>query len=87
MLESLKDFLKPGGVIGVIDHAGDPTRDNRRFHRMVKSQAIELAEQAGFKIAGDSDLLHNPNDRHNRSIFDPILGRNTDRFLLKLQKP
>jgi len=87
LLTRLKAFLKPGGIIGVIDHVGEAGRENRRFHRMEKNQAISVAEQAGFLIAGDSDLLYNPNDRHVRSIFDPMLGRNTDRFLLKLQKP
>jgi len=87
MLEQLKALLKPGGIIGVIDHAGEPGRENRRFHRMEKSQAIEVAKAAGLIVIGDSDLLHNPNDKHDRSIFDPLLARNTDRFLLKLQKP
>lgn len=87
MLTQLYALLKPGGIVGVIDHAGDPQRDNRRFHRMQKSQAVEVAQQAGFNVIGDSDLLHNPNDRRVRSVFDPMLGRNTDRFLLKLQKP
>lgn len=87
LLVHLKNLLKPGGIIGVIDHVGEAGRENRRFHRMEKIQAIRAAEQAGFLIAGDSNLLHNPNDRHVRSIFDPMLNRNTDRFLLKLQKP
>lgn len=87
MLRQLHGLLKPGGVVGVIDHAGEPGRENRRFHRMQKSQAIDVATRAGFNVIGDSDLLHNPDDRHVRSIFDPMLNRNTDRFLLKLQKP
>ena len=87
LLTQLKALLKPGGIIGLIDHIGEAGRENRRFHRMEKNQAINVAERAGFLIAGDSDLLKNPNDRHVRSIFDPMLNRNTDRFLLKLQKP
>lgn len=87
MLQQVGALLKPGGIVGVIDHAGDPGRDNSRFHRMQKSQAIQVAEQAGFVVVGDSDLLHNPQDRRVRSVFDPMLNRNTDRFLLKLQKP
>lgn len=87
LLVKVKSLLKPGGVVGVIDHAGSEGRENRRFHRMLKSQAITVAQQAGFDVVGDSELLHNPDDRHVRSIFDPMLNRNTDRFLLKLQKP
>lgn len=87
LMLKIKSLLKPGGIVGLIDHAGSEGLENRRFHRMLKSQALEVAQQAGFEVVGDSDLLHNPNDRHQRSIFDPMLNRNTDRFLLKLRKP
>lgn len=83
----VKDLLKPGGIVGVIDHEGTAGLENQRFHRMLRSQAVEIAEQAGFTVLAESELLDNPNDRHQRSIFDPMLNRNTDQFLLKLQKP
>lgn len=85
LLSQLKTLLKPGGIVAVIDHAGDANQDNARLHRMQKSQALELAETLGFELIGDSDLLTNPRDRHLRGVFDPMLGRNTDRFLLKFQ--
>lgn len=87
MLLQVKALVKPGGVIGIIDHVGIEGRENVRFHRMQKSQAIEIAERAGLLLLADSDLLSNPNDRHVRSIFDPMLNRATDQFLLKLQVP
>ncbi len=86
MLLQLKTLLKPGGVIGVTDHIGIAGRDNSDMHRMQTQQAIDLAEQAGFDVES-SELLRSPSDDHSRSIFDPRLNRNTDRFLLKLQKP
>ncbi len=86
LLLQLKGLLKPGGVIGVTDHRGIAGRDNRAMHRMELEQAIMLAEEAGFAVES-SDLLHAANDDHSRSIFDPRLNRNTDRFLLKLTKP
>lgn len=85
LLGYLKTLLKPGGIVAIIDHAGDENQDNSRLHRMQKSQALELAEMLGFELVGDSDLLTNPRDRHRRGVFDPMLGRNTDRFLLKFQ--
>lgn len=85
MLLQLKALLKPGGVIGVTDHIGLPGRDNRDLHRMETAHAVDIAEQAGF-IVESSELLRSPGDDHNRSIFDTRLNRNTDRFLLKLQK-
>lgn len=86
MLEQLKVWLKPGGVIGVSDHIGLAGNDNRALHRMELQQAIAVAEAAGFEVLV-SDLLRNPQDMHRRAIFDPRLARNTDRFLLKLIKP
>jgi len=86
MLLQLKTLLKPGGVIGITDHVGVAGRDNRDLHRMEISQAIELAQQAGFDVE-TSELLRVMDDDHSRSIFDPRLNRSTDRFLLKLSKP
>ncbi|PCH58433.1 MAG: hypothetical protein COC19_08500 [SAR86 cluster bacterium] len=87
MLQRLKALLKPGGILGITDHLGLAGLDNDDMHRMEKQQAIDIAKRAGFIIAGDSDLLASDSDDHSRSIFDPRLNRNTDRFLLKLQKP
>lgn len=86
MLLQIKALLKPGGILGITDHVGIAGRDNRDLHRMEIQQAIDIAEQAGF-VVETSDLLRSPMDDHSRSIFDPRLNRNTDRFLLKLQKP
>lgn len=86
LLTNLKRYLKPGGVIGLSDHVGNAGRDNAELHRMEIQQAVALAEEAGF-IVQQSELLRNPADDHSRSIFDPRLARNTDRFLLRLIKP
>lgn len=86
MLFKLKILLKPGGIVGITDHVGLRGRDNRDMHRMEIQQAIDVAEEAGFRVE-TSELLRTRSDDHSRNIFDPRLNRNTDRFLLKLQKP
>ena len=86
MLLQVKALLKPGGVIGISDHVGLAGNDNRDLHRMEIEDAVAVAERAGFLVER-SELLRNPDDDHRRSIFEPRLGRNTDRFLLKLIKP
>ncbi len=86
MLQRLYALLKPGGFVGITDHVGIAGQNNRQLHRMEISQAIALAESAGFTVQS-SDLLRNTLDNHRRNIFDPALNRNTDRFLLKLSKP
>lgn len=85
LLRQLHALLKPGGVVGITDHVGIAGRDNRAMHRMEIEQAVSVAEQAGFSVRS-SELLRNKLDDHSRSIFDPRLNRNTDRFLLKLTK-
>lgn len=87
LLKTLHGLLKPGGIVGIIDHSGMEGLDNRRLHRMLETDAREVAEAAGFTVEADSELLAQPADNPRRSIFDPMLGRKTDQFLLRLRKP
>ena len=85
-LRSVHAFLKPGGVLGLFDHAGNPGADNEKLHRIEESLAVEAAPAAGFEVES-SDLLRNPDDDRTRFVFDPAIRGRTDRFLLKLRKP
>lgn len=87
LLERFKAAVKPGGVIGIIDHVGLPDTNNRRFHRMEKSEAIEAIHAAGLEVEAESDLLANSRDDRRRGIFDPRYNRDTDRFLLRIRVP
>ena len=79
--------LKPGGVLGVIDHVGNPDGDNANLHRIDRDLAIEILTSGGLVLEEDSDLLANPNDDHTQGVFSEGLRGNTDRFLLILRKP
>jgi len=83
LLQSLGALLKDNGTLIVIDHAGDDDQDNERLHRMPAAQAKRLALAAGYSLDDESTLLANPRDRRRRPVFDPMLARNTDRFLLR----
>jgi predicted methyltransferase len=85
-LTEIYAILKPGGVLGLIDHSGDPDKNNVKLHRMPKQVAIDLATEAGFVVVDESDVLAHPDDDHTQMVFGPIRGK-TDRFVLKLQKP
>lgn len=85
-LDAIYAILKPGGVLALIDHRGDPDKDNVKLHRVPKQVAIDLATEAGFIVEAESDVLAHPEDDRTKMVFGPIRGQ-TDRFLLKLRKP
>ncbi len=86
-LDNIYNALKPGGVLGMIDHVGIAGQDNARLHRIEKSVALNFLKGAGFVIESESNILANPKDDHTLSMRDPSLGRNTDRMLIKARKP
>ncbi len=62
------DALKPGGVLGIVDHRWpdsgneDPGAENGYIS---EERTISLAEQAGFRLAERSDINRNPRDTHD----------------------
>jgi predicted methyltransferase len=86
-LKSIYGVLKPGGVLGVIDHVGIAGQDNAALHRMLPQQARDALTKAGFTIEAESNLLANPADDHTKMVFDPSLGRSTDQFTFRARKP
>ncbi len=82
--------LKPGGIFLVIDHTATPGsgfQDTNTLHRIDVEAVKTEVESAGFVLAGQSDLLKNPNDPHTAAVFDPSIKGKTDQFILKFEKP
>ena len=90
-LKQLYAAMKPGAVVGIIDHAANPGSDTRevveKLHRIDPAVVRADFERAGFVLEAESDLLRNPADDRTTNVFDdPIRGR-TDRFVFKFRKP
>ena len=83
--------MKPGAVIGVIDHVALPNNDTRatveKYHRIDPNVVKADFTRAGFVFAGSSDLLRNPADTHDVEVHDPKILGHTDRFIFKFRKP
>ena len=88
--EVLFPLLKPGGIYFIVDHMAAPGSGETAppaLHRIDKAIVIKEATAAGFKLAGESDILRNPADDHTKSVFDKTIRGKTDQFILKFQKP
>ena len=72
-LTDVYDVLKPGGVVGVVQHhARDDRPDewaNGSNGYLKKSFVIARMEAAGFKYVGETDINTNPKDRPGDSDF------------------
>ena len=96
--------LKPGGILGITDHRADPSQPqdpNAKNGYVRQDYMIQLAEQAGFKLMGTSEINANPKDQRNQPVWNlpPTLrlGQKdrvkylaigeSDRMTLKFTKP
>jgi predicted methyltransferase len=82
--------LKPGGRYVIIDHAaaaGSGLRDTDTLHRIDELSVKSEVEAAGFRLEGESDLLHNAGDPRSANVKDPTIRGKTDQFILKFRKP
>jgi predicted methyltransferase len=98
--------LKPGGVLGIEDHraSNDQPQDPKATSGYVREDyAIALAQKAGFKYLGKSEILSNTKDTkdYEKGVWTlpPVLtlgeqdrGKylaigEADNFVLKFEKP
>lgn len=89
-VKTLYAAMKPGGVVGVIDHVGlpgDTKETTKALHRIDPEVVKADFRKAGFVLEETSDMLRNPDDDHLKNVFDPSIRGKTDRFLFKFRKP
>src|SRR5262249_18307213 len=73
--------LKPGGTYFVVDHAaeaGSGLRDTNTLHRIDEQTVKQEVTAAGFKLVGESEVLHNKADPHTAKVFDAEIKGHTD---------
>lgn len=64
VFEAMYRALKPGGILGVVEHRGNQfTNDRSGYVR--ESRVIALAKNAGFRLVGKSEINANPKDFKN----------------------
>jgi predicted methyltransferase len=83
-------ILKPGGTYMIIDHMAKPGRgmgDTEALHRIDPEIVRKQVEAAGFKFAGESKVLNNPDDPLDIPVFDRRIRGHTSQFAYKFVKP
>lgn len=90
-VQALYRSMKPGAVLGVIDHAANPGGDTRdvaqKLHRIDPATVRADFEAAGFVLEAESALLRNPGDDRKRNVFDAAIRSRTDQFVYQFRKP
>ena len=65
MFRGFAAALKPGGVLGVVEHRarpGTPFKQQVTSGYMTEEYVIEMARNAGFRLVGTSEINANPKD-------------------------
>lgn len=89
-MAELHRALKPGGVLGIVDHDAEPGSSPELggdLHRIAREHAISDFEAAGFVLDAESDVLRSDVDDYSLNVFDPAVRGKTDRFVLRFVKP
>jgi predicted methyltransferase len=83
-------ILRPGGTFMIVDHAAKPGRglaDTDTLHRVDPAAVRKIVEGAGFRFAGESNALNNPQDPLDIAVFDRSIRGHTSQFAFKFVKP
>lgn len=82
--------IKPGGIVAVIDHAGN-SGDTRaivdKTHRIDPETVKADFAKVGFTLEAESAMFANPDDDLDKNVFDPAVRGKTDRFVMRFRKP
>ncbi len=99
------NVLKPGGVFGITEHRAKPfanvVESSKALHRIPEDYLIEAGLEAGFRLAGVSEINANPKDPEDINVhrLPPDLAGpdsehakmqaigESDRMTLKFVKP
>ncbi|HSD68982.1 MAG TPA: methyltransferase domain-containing protein [Woeseiaceae bacterium] len=92
LYQALHKFLKPNGVLVVLDNSAMPGSGLASvpgLHRIDEAYLTNEILNAGFELAGESKVLRNPDDDLESSWFDDSATRKAgyqDRFALLFRK-
>lgn len=90
MLATIHASMRPGAVLGVVDHVAAPGTSLEQaaaLHRIDPDRLKRDLQAAGFVLDGESDVLRNPADDGSRPVFDPAVRGRTNQVVLRFRRP
>ena len=87
LIDKLCNAMKPGGVLGLIDHVansgGDPAQVAKSMHRVDPQLVRDSFADSCFKLEAEAAFLRNKKDDHTLAPFDQSVRGKTDRFVFR----
>jgi len=87
LLNKLCRAMKPGAVLGLIDHVANPGGDTaeiaENLHRIDPQVVKNSFENSCFTLEAEAGFLRNAEDDHTLAVFDPSVRGKTDRFVFR----
>lgn len=68
MFKSFSDALKPGGILGIVEHRAEPGTSLEQMKKtgyVTEEYVIRLAQEAGLRLLAKSEINANPRDTKN----------------------
>lgn len=88
LLDKLCVAMKPGAVLGLIDHVansgGDTAQVAKTLHRIDPQVVRNRFANTCFTLDAEAEFLRNDEDDHTLAVFDPSVRGKTDRFVFRL---
>jgi predicted methyltransferase len=87
LVSKLCKAMKPGAVLGVIDHVandgGDAAVVAKTLHRIDPQVVRDSFAKSCFTLEAEASFLGNSEDDHSLAVFDPAIRGKTDRFVFR----
>lgn len=87
LIDKLCTAMKPGAVLGFIDHAanpgGDPALLGKDLHRIDPQLVRDTFENSCFSLEAEAKFLQSNEDDHTLVVFNQEIRGKTDRFVFR----
>jgi predicted methyltransferase len=87
LLDKLCKAMKPGAVLGMIDHVansgGDPAKVGKDLHRIDPQVVRDQFSKSCFTLVAEAAILQNTDDQHTLPVFDKSIRGKSDKFVFR----